>query len=172
MGEDAAGRVYRGSPKYRKDKQTPVASEAAHDLVARVMAGDESLYVLAIGTITNVASALLLEPAIKDRIVVVWLGGQPLHVPRTVEFNLIQDIKAAQVVLDSEVSLILIPCMTMAPALTVSAEELNGCLNGKSRIGTYLADTVINCFNDKTIPTATIMMKKAISAAWTTCPTR
>ncbi len=161
LGEDAAGRVYRGSPEYLKDKQTPVASEAARDLAARAMASDEPLYVLAIGAITNVASALLLEPAIKDRIVVVWLGGQPLHFPRTVEFNLIQDIKAAQVVLDSGVPLVLIPCMTVASALTVSAEELKGRLNGKSRIGTYLADTVINCFDDKTIPTATIMMKKS-----------
>ena len=31
----------------------------------------------AIGAITNVASALLLEPELANRIVVVWLGGHP-----------------------------------------------------------------------------------------------
>lgn len=159
LGEQAGGRVYRGSAGYLQDKQTPVESEAARDLVRRAMKGDGPLYVLAIGAITNVASALLMEPAIRDRIVVVWLGGQPLYFPQTVEFNLIQDIKAAQVVLDSGVPMVLVPCMTVASALTVSAQELQGRLLDKSSIGTYLAKTVIGCFDDSAIPASGRMMK-------------
>jgi inosine-uridine nucleoside N-ribohydrolase len=53
-------------------------SEAARNLVERAMASDPSdpLYVVAIGAITNVASAVLMEPAVAERIVIVWLGGQ------------------------------------------------------------------------------------------------
>ena len=50
------------------------------DLVARGLGSpdDEPLYVVAIGAITNVASALLTEPALAGKIVVVWLGGHAL----------------------------------------------------------------------------------------------
>ncbi len=40
---------------------------------------DSLLYVATIGAITNVASAILMEPEIITRIVVVWLGGHALH---------------------------------------------------------------------------------------------
>ena len=68
------------------------------------------LYVVAIGAITNVASALLLEPEIVKKIVVVWLGGHNLNWPHTREFNLVQDVPAAQVVLDSGVPFVIVPC--------------------------------------------------------------
>jgi hypothetical protein len=56
---------------------SPVQGEAAVDLVRRVAAADsDPLYVVAIGAITSVASATLLEPEIIRRIVVVWLGSQ------------------------------------------------------------------------------------------------
>ena len=53
------------------------------DLVARGLGSpdDDPLYVVAIGAITNVASALLTEPALAGKIVVVWLGGHALTWP-------------------------------------------------------------------------------------------
>jgi len=62
-------------------------SPAAADLVRRAnehRAGP--LYVAAIGAPTNIASAILLEPAIIERIVVIWLGGQPHDWPTAAEF--------------------------------------------------------------------------------------
>ena len=56
---------------------------------------EKPLYVLAIGAITNVASAILKNPEIIDRIVIVWLGGNALHWPENKEFNLYQDVAAA-----------------------------------------------------------------------------
>ena len=41
---------------------------------------------------------LLAEPEIVRKIVVVWLGGHNLNWPHTREFNLMQDVPAAQVV--------------------------------------------------------------------------
>ena len=65
--------VYRGSDRYLPDEQTPVASDAAKHLTELAMrySPENPLYVVAIGAITNVASALLMKPEIADNIVVV-----------------------------------------------------------------------------------------------------
>ena len=69
------------------------------DLIRRAVAApdDDLFYVVAIGAITNdVAAALLLEPDLVRKIVVVWLGGNTHHQPSTMEFNLMQDPDAAR----------------------------------------------------------------------------
>ena len=77
--EDLKAVTFKGSETYLTDEDTPVLSPAAKDLATRAMdyTPEKPLYVVAIGAITNVASALLLKPEIRDRIVLVWLGGQP-----------------------------------------------------------------------------------------------
>jgi inosine-uridine nucleoside N-ribohydrolase len=42
---------------------------------------------VAIACLTNLASAILTDPSIVRRIVVVWLGGHALHCPDTAEFK-------------------------------------------------------------------------------------
>ena len=70
--------VYKGSRQYLSSEEKPVESPAARDLIERAMsrADDNPLYVVAIGAITNIASAILMEPEIIEKIVVVWLGGE------------------------------------------------------------------------------------------------
>jgi inosine-uridine nucleoside N-ribohydrolase len=137
--------VFRGSPGYLPGPETPVESAAAADLVKRAMASEDPLYVVAIGAITNVASAILMEPRIIERIVVVWLGGNALYWPHTREFNLQQDIHAARVILDSGVPLVLLPCQGVVTHLTTTVPELERFINGRSDIGTYLTETVRAC---------------------------
>ena len=72
---------------------------------------DQPLYVVAIGAITNVASALLMKPEIAEKIVLVWLGGHAWTWPDTREFNLIQDVAAARVVFGCGVPLVQLSCM-------------------------------------------------------------
>ena len=79
LGEESEGRVFRGSREYISDIGGPVDSEAARDLIQRAMSGDETIYVAAIGAPTNIASALLMEPELVKKIVVIWLGAQPLY---------------------------------------------------------------------------------------------
>jgi inosine-uridine nucleoside N-ribohydrolase len=159
LGVDVKGRVFRGSERFIGDDAKYVESEAARDLVQRAMSGTEPLYVLAIGAITNVASAILMEPKIRDKIVVVWLGGQPLHFKNAVEFNLMQDIKASQLMFDSGVPLVLIPCMTVASHLTVTKEEMEGRLIGKSKVGSYLGEIVTGKFRDEGMAKSDRFMK-------------
>jgi len=102
----------------------------------------DPLYVAAIGAITNVASAILLEPEIIRRIVVVWLGGQPLHWPTVREFNLRQDLHAARLIFDCGVPLVQIPCQGVASHLLTTIPELEAYVRGRGAIGDFLVDTV------------------------------
>lgn len=144
MGRSAAGWVFRGSTAYLQDSVTPQPSEAAADLVQRALASppDDPLYVVAIGAITNVASAILMEPKIIERIVVVWLGGNALYWPHTREFNLKQDVPAAQVVFDCSVPLVHIPCMGVTTHLLTTVAELEAYVSGRGAIGDYLVEIV------------------------------
>jgi len=144
LGKSSEGKVFKGSDSYLTEPGRPVESEAARDLVKRAMASEELLYVVAIGEITNIASAIMMEPEIIKKITVVWLAGQPLNWPQAVEFNLGQDVIASQFMFDCGVPLVLVPCMTVASNLTTSAAELDAAINGKSRIGTYLSEIVIS----------------------------
>lgn len=147
LGESPDHKVFRGSREYLKGL-TPVESEAARDLVQRAMGSDETLYVAAIAAATNIASAILMEPRIVEKIVVVWLGGHALSFEHGIEFNLIQDVAAAQVLFDSGVPLIWIPCMNVASLLSVSDKELCAHLLGKCEIGSYLSNIVLEAFRD------------------------
>ena len=81
-------------------------------------------------------------PAIVEKIVVVWLGGNSLHWPHVVEFNACQDQTATNYLLDSGVPLIMLPAYNAIAGLVTSIPELEYYLGGKSKIGTYLLDIV------------------------------
>jgi len=140
LGVAPEGFVFRGSPGYLPGPGTPVQSAAALDLVNRAMsANKEPLYVAAIGAITNVASAILIEPAIIERIVVVWLAGQPHHWPNTQEFNLSQDLSASRLVFDCGVPLVQIPCSEVAAHLLMTVDEMERSVERCGAIGAYLS---------------------------------
>ncbi|MBJ9987487.1 MULTISPECIES: nucleoside hydrolase [Paenibacillus] len=142
--------VHRGSGSYLPGADVPVDSDAARDLVHRALASspDDPLYVVAIGAITNVASAILLEPEIINRIVVVWLGGHSLHWPDTREFNLAQDLHGSRLLLGCGVPLVLVPCMGTASHLLTTLSELETHIKHKGEVGQYLYDTYRNCSPD------------------------
>ena len=139
--------VCRGARAYLpEDGKTPVDSDAARDLVRRAMARGEDgppLYVAAIAAATNVASALLIEPEIAKRIVVVWLGGHAVHWPEAWEFNMSQDMAAARVVFGSGVPLVHIPCMGAASGLITTGPEIQAHLSGKNALCDYLCEITI-----------------------------
>ncbi|MDE2856574.1 MAG: nucleoside hydrolase [Chloroflexota bacterium] len=140
LGRSADGFVFRGSTEYLGIERQPQDNAAVRDLIDKALASpaDDPLYVVAIGAITNVASALLLAPEIIEKIVVVWLGGHHLNWPHTREFNLAQDVPAAQVVLDSGVPLVLVPCMGVTSHLLTTLPELRSTIGGSNPVGDYL----------------------------------
>lgn len=134
--------VYRGSPSFLPDEKTPVDSAAVQNLIhlSHAYDCDNPLYVIAIGAITNIASALLIAPSIRENIVVVWLGGHSFDWPDTNEFNLRQDVAAARVVFDSGVPIIQLPCMGVVSELRTTGPELDYWLKGKNSFCDYLID--------------------------------
>ena len=146
MGRTSEGFVFKGSRGYLPDGETPVESEAARDLVKKAMAMPEGelLYVVAIGAITNVASAILMEPEIVKKICVVWLGGHPLSASTARDFNLMQDVPAARVVLDCGVPFTLVPCMGVASHLLATVPDMKDAIGGKNA----LCDALVELFGE------------------------
>jgi purine nucleosidase len=143
VGADPAPPTFRGSRQFLPGPGEPVESEAVHDLIERAMAPRSGkLHVAAIAAATNVASALLIEPRIAEKITVVWLGGHAPFLSDTREFNLQQDLHAARVLLDSPVPLVLLPCYPVCSHLKTTLPELEALLAPRSRLGAYLTRIV------------------------------
>ena len=145
-GEDSlAEQVYLGSEEYLKNENEPIISDAARFMAEKAdeYSAQKPLYIVAIGAISNVASAFLLNPSMKEKTVIVWLGGHAHHMPHTAEFNMVQDIAGARVLLNSGVPLVQLPCWGVVDRLTVSKYELLHFLKGKNALCDYLCDHTI-----------------------------
>ena len=147
LGKSADNFAFRGSSGFLKDYEHPYESDAVNDLIARAMGSDELLYVVAIGALTNIASAILIEPKIIEKIVVVWLGGNAFHWPHNVEFNLAGDVLAARLVFDCGVPLVQLPCAGVTTHLRTTVSEIERYVQGRGAIGDYLAET-FKSYND------------------------
>ena len=150
--DDLKPNILKGSRNYLPNETTPVDSPAANDLAKRAMeyTKEAPLYVVAIGAITNIASALLINPAIAERIVIVWLGGHAFHFNRPVnEFNMVQDIAAARVIFGCGAPVVQLPCGGVVSAFTVSKPELEYWLKDKNPLADYLARNTIREVEDR-----------------------
>ncbi|GHV14036.1 hypothetical protein FACS189491_09830 [Spirochaetia bacterium] len=167
--EDLKALVKRGSGRYLPSETEAVDSPAARALAELAMkySEDKPLYVIAIGAITNVASAILLKPEIKDRIVIVWLGGQALHWPDNKEFNLFQDVAAARIVFGCGAAVVQLPCMGVVSAFAASGPELEYWLRGKNELCDYLVDvTTKAAIHDSGDPAWTRPIWDVTAVAW------
>ena len=140
--------VFRGSKSYLPRYNTPVLSDAAEDLVYRAMKSDEPLYVVGISAATNIASAILMEPEIIARIVVVWLSGNALNWKDAKEFNLMQDLSASRILFDCGVPLVHISCQGVTSHLHTTLPEIDKYVKGKGAIGDYLAGIFRDFYED------------------------
>jgi purine nucleosidase len=140
-GVAPGSRVLRGSAGYLRSLDSPVRSVAAEHLVHTALAApsDDPLYVVAVGCLTNIASALLIAPEVAERIVVVWTAGYPSHAPQpNYAFNLEQDMLATNVVLDSGVPHVYLPGYHVGAQLRLSHAEVEKYVAGRGAIGNYL----------------------------------
>ncbi|MBN1987655.1 MAG: nucleoside hydrolase [Prolixibacteraceae bacterium] len=145
LGKSPEGFAFRGSDHYLEEVSKPIRSEAALDLVKKAMASspENPLYVVPVGCITNIASAILIEPKIIENIVVVWLGGNDLNWPTQKEFNLMQDVLAAQVVFNSGVPFVTMPCRPVVSHFHTTIPELKYYLEDKNELSDYLYNIVV-----------------------------
>lgn len=129
--------VSKGAVHAMRDAHTPVLSEGAELIVKEAMADDQrSLYVIFLGAITDLAAAYLLNPAIQDRLTAVWIGGGTWP-DGGAEYNLGNDIAAANVVLASGIPLWQVP-RNVYSKMRVSLAELKRRVEPCGGIGRYL----------------------------------
>ncbi|MCA9955336.1 MAG: nucleoside hydrolase [Anaerolineales bacterium] len=128
-------------------RKTAVASPGAQLIIEEALKEYERpLYVAFYGPLTDMASALLLEPRINTpKVKVIWIGGGawPLG---GFEFNLSNDIHAANVVMASQVEVWQLPS-TIYRRMGVSYAELFERVYPHGKLGRYLVEQVIE-FNN------------------------
>ena len=140
--EDLCGKVYRGSLTYLPDETTPVHSEAVDKILEISRDYDEKnpLYIVAIGCITNVASALLIDPTLTKRCVVVWLVGHAHHWNDCTDFNMSQDMYASRIVFGCGVPLVQFPMLGVVSEFRFSKPEFEYWFRDKNDLCNYLID--------------------------------
>ncbi|MGI8457139.1 MAG: nucleoside hydrolase [Propionibacteriaceae bacterium] len=127
---------------------TPAPSPGAELIVAesKLAAPGDPLFVAFLGPLTDMASAILADPGIVSRpVVVVWIGGMGYDVDWSypaAEFNLRNDIAAANVVFDSGITLWQVPAPVYS-LVSVGYAELEERIGGTSQVADYLIDQLV-----------------------------
>lgn len=134
------GKVFKGAQRYMQTPDDVVDSEAVDTIIRLAKTGDAPLYIAAMGCVTNIASALLKAPEIRERIVVIWTSAYPssaLHCNRP-SLNLVQDVHASRIIFDSGVPHVYLPGYHVGAQLKISRPEMAQFVKGRGAIGDYL----------------------------------
>ncbi len=118
-------------------------SAAAYHIIdqAHKMPAGEKLTVITLGATTNIASALLIDPAIVDKIKVYLLGTTynfETGIWKKADFNCINDIHAINVLLDTRGLELHIMAANVAAALQFDFKELQQKFSGKHPLLEFL----------------------------------
>jgi purine nucleosidase len=145
MGLKGQVSVADGAPHAIPDGGTPVDSAGARLIIEEARKDEGRLYVAFLGPLTDMASALLLDPSIAERdVVVVWVGGPPYGETLAAyepEFNLRNDVRAANVVFGSGLPIWQIPMSTYV-MMGVGYAELDEKVAPCGPLGDYLVRQV------------------------------
>lgn len=144
-GTDGIGNTNPPSPA-----TAPVTEPAAELIVRMAREHPGELNLLALGPLTNLASALRLEPALPELVPHVTIMGGALHHPGNVtpaaEANIHNDPEAARIVLHAGWNITLVPLdVTMNHVLT--AEQQTRLRNRATPTSEFAAD-ILDCYLD------------------------
>ncbi|MBM7570585.1 nucleoside hydrolase [Aquibacillus albus] len=129
--------VVKGAPKAMPGEETSVMSDGAQLIIDEAMKDDSKpLYVIFLGPITDLACAYLQEPKIADKLTAIWIGGG-VYPEGDREFNLSNDISAANVILKSAIPLWQVP-KNVYRMVKVGIAELEHRIRPHGEIGNYL----------------------------------
>lgn len=143
MGLESAYPVCHGLPRPLADEASPVWTDGVELIIQEALREDgRPLYIACQGTLTNVASALLLRPEIAQRMTVIWVGGGD-YPAGGYEFNLSMDVVAANVVFSSKIPLWQLP-MSIYKEFAVSLAELQYKVYPCGEIGAYLFEQLVD----------------------------
>ena len=147
MGMSGHVRLVNGAEKALPDEKTPMDSPGAGLIIEEALKEDQrSLYVAVLGALTDIASAILLKPEICEKnVTVVWIGGGN-YPEGGWEYNLKNDVCAANVLFRSKMNVWQIP-RNVYRMMPVTFAELYERVRPYGEIGKYLAENVVG-FNN------------------------
>jgi purine nucleosidase len=143
MGLAGKVAVADGAAEPIPDEGTAQDSPGARLIIeeSRLASADDKLHVAFLGPLTDMASAILLDPEIVHRnVVVIWIGGVGYGGVETypgLEFNLGNDIAAANVVFGSGMTVWQVPSNVYSQ-VSVGYAELEEKIGGTSGLADYL----------------------------------
>lgn len=139
--------VAKGAEFPLSDEKTPIHSAGAELIIAEAMKDDERpLFIAMQGAVTDLAAAILIEPRICERMTAIWIGGGD-YPKGGWEFNLINDVAAANVIMKSTMDVWQVP-MSTYKQMAVSLAELQDRVMPYGKIGNYLFKQMVE-FNIK-----------------------
>jgi len=138
-------KVFEGAAAKLRAPATPIRSPGTQAIIDEAMRADTDLplYVTVGGGLTEVASALMIEPRIAGRFTLVWIGGDAYPAGGTGETNFNIDTLAAQYIYNqTSLPIWQIPRAVYASCL-VSASELQAFVAPNGAIGEWLYRKVV-----------------------------
>ena len=119
-------------------------SAAAYEIIkqTKALAENEKLPIVALGALTNVASAIYIEPQIASKIELYWLGTTydfEKGILKRQDFNCMMDQQALEVLLMSEAEMHVIP-INVAIDMKFGYEETEKSLPKESKLSRLLLD--------------------------------
>lgn len=155
--KEGAAPVYRGATT-RIDEDAPyfrpVDTDSSRAIIKHVHEAGEIVYIIATGPLTNVTSALLMDPTIKEKICVIWLGGVAFDWDKNIdECNLWGDYAAGQILVNSGVNFIQLPAWSHGDGGTVqlktNGSEFSEKFVGDSDAVSFYRDTLPNEYHGR-----------------------
>lgn len=178
--------LFHGSRYELRNTENLPECPGADFIIREAMKDDEKpLYIVMQGAVTDLAIAYLKEPAIGERITLIWIGGGA-YPNGGDEFNMKQDILAANIVFESTIPVWQIP-VNVYTKVEVSIPELIVNVSDCGAIGRYLCDQMQEynkqlawmggsssfphgeswCLGDN--PTVTALLQNAGRTMWKEC---
>lgn len=175
--------LFKGSDFEIQDINNLPQSEGVDFIIEEALKEDDKpLYIAILGSITDLAVAYLKEPKIAEKLTAIWIGGGEYPTGEG-EFNLIQDVLAANIVFESPIPVWQVPC-NVYRTIEVSQAELSDHIRPLGKLGEYLCDQMIEfnfrvsamtgldqfphgeswCLGDN--PTVTVLLQGAGRKCW------
>lgn len=144
MGLENRIDVLRSAKEAIKSEVDYEYSDGAKRIVEEAMAENElPLYVIFLGPLTNLACAYLHTPEIAGRLTAIWIGGAA-YPDGGEEYNLSNDILAANIIMQSPIELWQVP-NNVYRLVRVSFAELQQKIYPCGEIGRYLFEQLLEC---------------------------
>lgn len=134
--------VYRGEVEPISDQPREVVSEGVQFIIEEALKEDgRPLFVLNMGAVTNLAAAYRKNPEIAKDMVAIWIGGGPYD-RSILDFNAGNDVRAANVLIGSNIELWQIP-FSAYTMMEVSFHELYDRVRPYGMAGKYIFENLL-----------------------------